>query len=201
MSSRRGFLAAGVAVAAAAAAPWPALAAATDFDRAAFLALARTPFAHRQAFASPLVANGAVLGFMFNSLNAYEHGFDDAPGTLHAAAVLYHTGVALALDDAAWNAYGIADAVRAAGDHVDAVAGSGNPFVRGPRGWSFGELQGRRASFFACSNALADMARRTGTTPELLSTHILPGMMVVPAGVAAINALQEERFTLFVANA
>jgi intracellular sulfur oxidation DsrE/DsrF family protein len=91
--------------------------------------------------------------------------------------------------------------VRAAGDRVDAAAGTGNPFVRGPRGWSFGELQARHVSFFACNNALADLARRTGTTPDVLRSHVLPGMMVVPAGVAAINALQEERFTLFVANA
>jgi intracellular sulfur oxidation DsrE/DsrF family protein len=201
MPSRLGFLAAGATIAVAAGASWPAPAAAAagDFDLAAFTAIARTPFPHRQAFASPLVADGAVLGFMVNSLNAYDHGFEQTPGTLHAAAVLYHLGVALALDDEAWNAYRIADAVRAAGDHVDAAPGAGNPFVHGPRGWTFGELQARRASFFACNNALNDLARRTGASPEELRAHLLPGMMMVPAGVAAVNALQEERFSFFAA--
>jgi intracellular sulfur oxidation DsrE/DsrF family protein len=201
MTSRRTFLAASATVAAVAGLPLAAPAAAPDFDRAAFQARVRVPFPHRQAFASPMVANGAVLGFMNNSLNAYEHGFDDVPGTLHPAAVLYRTGVALALDDDAWNAYGIAAVVRAAGDRVDVAAGGGNPFVHGPAGWTFADLQRRNASFFACANALADLARRTSTPVDTLRAHILPGMMVVPAGVAALNALQEERFTLFVAAA
>lgn len=201
MPSRLGFLAAGATIAAATGVAWPAPARAADFDLTAFQAIARAPFPHRQAFASPLVAGGAVLGFMVNSLNAYEHGFEQTPGTLHAAAVFYSTGVALALDDEAWNAYRIADAVRAAGDRVDAVTGGGNPFVRGPQGWTFGELRARRASFFACNNALTSLARRLGAAPDDLRAHVLPGMMIVPAGVAAINALQEERFTLFVANA
>ncbi len=198
MSSRRSFLAA-TAVAAAAAGVPLAAPATPGFDRAAFEARARLPFAHRQAFASPRVADGAVLGFMYNSLNAYETGFGDGPGTLHAAAVLYHTGVALALDDAAWLTFGIGDATRANGDTLTTASTTGNPFLRSPHGWSIADLQRRGASFFVCHNALADLARRTSTTFDVLQTHVLPGMMIVPAGVAAVNALQEERFTLFVA--
>lgn len=201
MTSRRSFIAAGAIVAAATGVPEVARAAAPDFDRAAFEARVRAPFPHRQAFASPLVANGAVLGFMFNSLNAYETGFGEGPGTLHAAAVFYHLGVALALDDAAWRTFGIADVLRRAGDRVAATVADGNPFVRQPHGWTFDELARRNASFFVCRNALADLARRGGTTYDALTAHLLPGMSIVPAGVAAINALQEERFTLFVADA
>lgn len=202
MTSRLNFLAAGAAgavTAAAAGVPATARAAGPGFDRAAFERRARAPFRHRQAFASPLVAGGAVLGFMYNSLNAYETGFGDGPGTLHAAAVLYHLGAALALDDDAWRTFSLADGLRRAGDRVEAAATDGNPFVRQPRGWTFGDLQRRNASFFVCRNALGDLARRSGTTLDALARHLLPGMMVVPAGVAALNALQEERFTLFVA--
>lgn len=200
MSSRRNFLAATALAAAAAGVPLAAPAAA-GFDRAAFEARARLPFAHRQAFASPRVADGAVLGFMYNSLNAYETGFGEGPGTLHAAAVLYHTGVALALDDDAWRTFGLADATRAAGDRLTVANAAGNPFLHSPQGWGIADLQRRNASFFVCHNALADLARRTGTTFDVLQAHVLPGMMVVPAGVAAVNALQEEHFTLFVADA
>jgi intracellular sulfur oxidation DsrE/DsrF family protein len=201
MSSRRTFLAASALAAAATGVPGTVRAASGDFDRAAFEARMRLPFRHRQAFACPLVADGAVLGFMNNSLNAYESGFGEGAGTLHAAAVLYHFGVALALDDAAWRTFAIADVIRAAGDRVAATAADGNPFVRAPQAWTFDALQRRHASFFVCRNALADLARRTGTTPEVLSAHLLPGMTIVPAGVAALNALQEEHFTLFVAAA
>lgn len=204
MKSRRTFLAAGAIVAAAAGVatrPAAAAAAATTFDRSAFEARIRAPFRHRQAFASPLVAEGAVLGFMVNSLNAYESGFGEGPGTLHAAAVLYHTGVALALDDDAWRAFGVADVVRRAGDRVTATAADGNPFVRAPQAWTFGELARRNVSFFVCHNALQDLAHRCATSVDTLKAHLVPGMMMVPAGVAAVNALQEEHFTLFQAGA
>jgi intracellular sulfur oxidation DsrE/DsrF family protein len=198
MTSRRIFLAAGAVAAAVTGIALPAAAASTAFDRASFEARVRAPFRHRQAFASAQVADGAVLGFIFNSLNAYENGFGEGPGTLHAAAVLYHNAVALALDDLAWQTYGIPDVLSRAGDRVKST-GDGNPFVRGPRGWSLGELQARNASFFVCQNALTDLAQRCGTTLATLQARLLPGMMLVPAGVAAINALQEEHFTLFVA--
>jgi intracellular sulfur oxidation DsrE/DsrF family protein len=198
MTSRRLFLTASAVVAASAGVVLPAAAAPAAFDRASFEARLRAPFRHRQAFASAQVADGAVLGFIFNSLNAYENGFGEGPGTLHPAAVLYHNAVALALDDLAWQTYDIPDLLRRAGDGVR-TSTEGNPFVRGPRGWSFGELQSRNASFFVCQNALTDLAQRCETSFVTLAAHLLPGMMLVPAGVAAVNALQEERFTLFVA--
>lgn len=193
------FLAVGGVVAAAAGVPAIARAAAPDFDRSGFEETVRAPFTHRQAFASPLVADGAVLGFMANSLNAYETGFGEGPGTLHAAAVLYHLGVAVALDDAAWRTFAIADGLRRDGDRVTAAAADGNPFLRQPRGRTIDELQRRHASFFVCRNALVDLARKSGTTLDSLTTHLLPGMTIVPAGVAALNALQEEHFTFFAA--
>jgi intracellular sulfur oxidation DsrE/DsrF family protein len=200
MTSRRTFITAAAVVAAATGVPPGApAAAATAFDRAAFEARARLPFRHRQAFAAARVADGAVLGFMYNSLNAYETGFGEGPGTLHAAAVLYHTGVALALDDDAWRTLGVADAVRKNGDRISAAATDGHPFLRSPQDWAIVDLQRRHASFFVCQNALGDLARRLNVTLDALQNHLLPGMMMVPAGVAAVNALQEEHFTLFTA--
>jgi hypothetical protein len=200
LTSRRTFITASAVAAAAAGVPLTAPAgAAVTFDRNAFETRARLPFRHRQAFAAARVADGAVLGFMYNSLNAYETGFAEGPGTLHAAAVLYHTGVALALDDDAWRTLGVADAVRKNGDRITAPATDGNPFLRAPQGWAIGDLQRRHASFFVCQNALGDLARRVGVTLDVLQSHLLAGMMMVPAGVAAVNALQEEHFTLFTA--
>jgi hypothetical protein len=197
MTSRSGFLAASALVAASAGLARPATAASATFDRAAFEARMRQPAPHRQVFGSGRVAEGAVLGFMYNSLNAYETGFGEGPGTLHAAAVFYRTGVALGLDDEAWHTYGLSGILNSAGDHV--TSADANPFLHAPPGWSITDLQRRNTSFFVCQNALTDLARRSGTSLDTLKGHILPGMMLVPAGVAAINALQEEHFTLFVA--
>lgn len=196
--NRAAFLAAGTLAAASAGLALPASAATATFDRAAFEARMRTPFSHRQAFASGQVADGAVFGFMYNSLNAYETGFGEGPGTLHAAAVFYRNGVALGLDDDAWNAYALAPLLRTAGDRITSTA-AGNPFLRSPQGWAIADLQRRHASFFVCQNALTQLAARCGTSLQTLAGHLLPGAMLVPAGVAAINALQEEHFTLFVA--
>src|ERR1019366_261347 len=102
---------------------------------------------------------------MLNSLNAYEHGFGEGPGTLHAAAVLYSTGVAMAMDDDAWKMFHLADVTERADDHVLVQARGGNPCGRDGQGWTFAELQRGNASFFVCSNALRDLARRAGTTP------------------------------------
>jgi intracellular sulfur oxidation DsrE/DsrF family protein len=67
------------------------------------------------------------------------------------------------------------------------------------------------ASFFVCNNALSGLAYElvtqmapTGTAPTReqvvavhadLIRHFLPGTMLVPAGVAALVAAQEARFT------
>jgi intracellular sulfur oxidation DsrE/DsrF family protein len=196
--NRGAFLAAGALGAASAGLAHPASAASATFDRAAFEVRLRLPFRHRQAFASGQVADGAVLGFMYNSLNAYETGFGEGAGTLHAAAVFYRNAVALGLDDDAWRSYALTTVLRNAGDRVTSSA-EGNPFLHTPPGWAIADLQRRNASFFVCQNALNGLALRCGTSLQTLEGHLLPGMMLVPAGVAAVNALQEERFTLFVA--
>jgi len=198
MTSRGSFLAASALAAAVTGLARPATAASATFDRAAFEARIRLPFPHRQVFGSGRVADGAVFGFMYNSLNAYETGFGEGPGTLHAAAVFYRTGVALGLDDAAWHTYGLSSVLNNANDRV--TSADANPFLHTPPGWSITDLQHRNASFFVCQNALTDLARRCGTTFDTLKEHLLPQMMLVPAGVAALNALQEEHFTLFVAS-
>ncbi len=136
---------------------------------------------------------------MANSLNAYERGFGEGPGTLHVAAVLYHFGVAIAVNDDAWRTLGIADIVRRGSDRTAATPADGNPYLHAPHGRTVADLQNRGASFFVCQNALEDLARRASTPFDALRAQLVPGAFVVPAGVAAINALQEEHFTLFIA--
>ncbi|HTJ27702.1 MAG TPA: hypothetical protein VMA36_16215 [Candidatus Limnocylindria bacterium] len=206
MSSRRDFLAA------AASSP------AAFVDIGPILA---SPRRHRQVFGFAQVRDGAGLGQMRNSLNAYEYARREGPGTLHAVAVLYGSAVALALDDAVWSTHHVADALRLRGDAVQREgAREGNPFAHtrsdariddpaDPRSLaqdaSIAALGRRGASFFVCLNALTGFAGALvagGFAPgpvdhvlAALRAHLLPGSVVVPAGVAAINDAQEARYT------
>lgn len=163
-------------------------------------------YRHHQVFAVQRVSNGAVFTSIANSLDAYEIAWAEGPGTLHAAVALYGNAVALAIDDEAWDAYRMRDILDAAHDPlVSPSRSTGNPFaaVGSPR--SIGALQRRGVSFYVCNNALTGLARAAGRLTgrdaraayDQLRRHLLSGCELVPAGVAVINALQEQHYTLY----
>ncbi|HEX3466842.1 MAG TPA: hypothetical protein VHT05_01950 [Candidatus Elarobacter sp.] len=201
MVSRRGFIDGTAGMAAAGALPAERSTALYDFG--AITARLSRPARHRQVYAVPRVADGVVFGMMRNALVAYEETMAEGPGALHAAAVFYANGVPLGLDDDAWRTYRLADASARRGDPVR--HGEGNPFMRDPKR-SIDALVQRGASFFVCDNALAELASFltavAGTTTADAATvradlrrHLIPGALLVPAGVATLNAAQEAHFT------
>ncbi|MEO7039946.1 MAG: twin-arginine translocation signal domain-containing protein [Candidatus Elarobacter sp.] len=205
MLSRRGFLdgAAGVAGAAAAGPAQPSRPAG-PYDLPAIEAQLAKPARHRQVFAVQRVGDGHVLGMMRNALVAYEETLREGSGALHVAAVLYANGAPLGLDDAAWRTYRLADASARRGDPIGRH-GDGNPFLHDGSG-SVEALTRRGASFFVCDNALGELATflsaiaaTTGDDPATvradLRRHLVPGALLVPAGIATLNAAQEARFT------
>lgn len=162
-------------------------------------------YRHRQVFAVQRVSNGAVFTSIANSLDAYAIAWSEGPGTLHAAAVLYGNAAALATDDAAWDTYPIRAFLDAAHDPLASPAETkGNPFASRST-HSVETLQRRGVTFYVCNNALTGLAQsvaRIGGSDEhaaydRLRNHLLPGCELVPAGVAVINALQEQRYTLY----
>jgi intracellular sulfur oxidation DsrE/DsrF family protein len=212
MTSRRAFIAAGAALAASS--DGFAIAAADEadpertvapFDLGALMARLNEPAKHKQVFATAHVTDGVVLAYINNSMNAYEKGFGEGPGALRPAAVFYGHGVVLALDDYAWKTYKIADAMKRAGEAVNVQARDVNPYWHAPDGQnSLDDLAARGAIFMACNNALHGVARLLAQgggngddTYADLRKHLIPGVILVPAGVAAINAAQEARFTFF----
>lgn len=162
------------------------------FDRSAFEALAQQPFPHRQLFAARGTDGESLFNEMRNSLDAYEGEFGGGKGSLHVAAVFYGTAVTFALNDDAWSRYRLAQRVGRTQQT--------NPFVDPMQA-----LMQRGASFFVCNKALtglavsiANLPSAQGSADELLSAlqgHVLAGITIVPAGVAALNALQEAKFT------
>jgi len=205
MSLRRTFLAAGVALVVV-----PALfrrsaaGAAARADLYDFPALAQRlarPARHRQVFATARVADGVVVGYMKHAMEAYETTLGEGPGALHPAAVFYGLGVVLGLDNEMWRTLRLAEGVKRRGDVLTAQAVNANPFAA-----EFAALTRRGATLLVCDNALADWATYLVTTAGFndrtieaihtdLRSHILPGALLVPAGVAALNAAQEAHFT------
>jgi intracellular sulfur oxidation DsrE/DsrF family protein len=230
MQTRRTFLgtsvgavSGGAALAGGLAAMAPAAATTAVYDFAAIEGRLSLPFTHRQAFGSARLADGIALAFMTNSLNAYEFDYGEGPGTLHALGIFFGTAVALLVDDAGWRKYQI-DVVQARrGDPAKRHAESGgNPYLAPLSNLdptaartdlhglyhdtTLAALAKRRASFFACDNALRGLATDIAVTYAFstdpvpvvhadLRARLFPGALLVPAGVAAVNQAQEMKFT------
>jgi intracellular sulfur oxidation DsrE/DsrF family protein len=217
MTTRRDFLGASGAVLAA-----------PLFAPARFNAALEAQYRHRQVYGMHRAEGGAAFAQMKNALNAYEYELGEGPGTMHVAAVFYGTAVALGLDDATWDAYGLVAAQQMRGDGVGQAPQDGNPF-RAARGTfdpaarygdarhpsnddSIEGLAKRGATFAVCNNALRGLAtflamngKAAGRAPVEkvladLQSHLLPAAILVPAGVAALNAAQEAKFTYVAAS-
>jgi intracellular sulfur oxidation DsrE/DsrF family protein len=229
-STRREFLGATAAtIAAAGAFGVPALAAAQapnptqgmPYD--AFIARARAPFRHKQAFLATR-PNGNVFVYMRNSLNGYQFGWGEGPRTLHAVAVMNGLGVAQGVGDEGWRKYRLADVLTAAGAPLRGAAPQGNPWLHASAGLAPNQtsqsapynmdvsaetLQQRGCEFFVCDTAMITLSMAVvsaGAGQNVEAVHadlrglLFPGAMLVPSGASSMDALQEQHFTFYDAN-
>lgn len=191
------------------------------FDVAAFDATLNVSAAHRHLFASTKLEGGVVLGAMRNTLNAYRD--IGVPWTdVRPVAVLYHgMSVTLGFDDTIWNEYFIpmqtkgkrdADAFAKDFDTVYDPKKRGNPCLHKQGGRDDISIESlvadAGARFFVCNNATQGFARfaaRHFKKPvdavyETLKAHLVANASLVPAGVWAVHAIQEQRYTLLQAS-
>jgi hypothetical protein len=187
------------------------------FDLAAFDAVLNAATTHRHLFASTKIDGGEVFSAMRNTLDAYaEIGI--ASHDVFPVATLYHGGsVLLAFDDAMWNAYFIPLQKRAAVNPNDYTKDfntvydaktRGNPCLHKTGSHDDASIEtlvaDAGARFFVCNNATkgfaAHLAHRLTLQPakvyDDLAAHLVPNAILVPAGVWAVHAIQERRFTL-----
>jgi intracellular sulfur oxidation DsrE/DsrF family protein len=207
MTTRKEFLAAGSLLAVtpqvAQAASTPARPLTFQFDQTRFNDILSKSAKHKQCFGIMKINGGAPLEGMMNSINAYDDFLKEGPGALQAVGVLYHgAAVGFAMNDTVWNEYLIPFLSHAPGPIQQDVGtvkpGNGNAYKEQVR-----ELVGRGASFFVCHNAIAGISDLVASSlkTSAQSVHaaimaaILPGAVVVPAGVMAVNACQEAKFT------
>ncbi|HEY9181055.1 MAG TPA: hypothetical protein VIO32_10075 [Candidatus Baltobacteraceae bacterium] len=188
------------------------------FDRARFEQILGKPARHKQCFGATAIAGGGVMFSMKNSIGAYEDYLKEPAGSMQAVAVLYHgASISLAMSDSVWNGLFtplfrnkpfLDQLPLPQRDDITQLAlGKGNPFLRSmtndPDDVSVERLVSKGSAFFVCHNAIAGFAR---VIADVVKEHpqkvhaammagIVPGALAVPAGVMAINACQEAKFT------
>ena len=196
-----------------------AAAAPLTVDRRAMRAVLDRPARHKQVISAVKIDFGAPLRYAGNSLNAFQFELGEGAGALHPLVVFYGIALFAMLDDAAWNKYDAFDLFTGAGDSLGGMIRGHNPFYHArstmnvhdspddERGFyhdfSVEALSRRGVSWFVCNNALhslaRDIARQSqaddGKIYDDLRAHFVPGVVLVPAGVAAIALAQEARFT------
>jgi hypothetical protein len=186
------------------------------FDMAAFDAALSTNAEHRHMFASTRAEGGLAFGQMRGVVDAYtEIGI--AATAVRPVAVLYHgVSVFLGFDDTIWNDYFIplyaqkmlssSEAAKDFESIYDAKK-RGNPCLHktGTSDDSSVEalvaLAGAR--FFVCDQATRGFSRLAARklkhdpldTYATFTAHLVPNAMLVPAGIWAVHAVQERRYT------
>ncbi len=164
-------------------------------------------------FDSPLHNDGSPLVHMRNYARTHEQTYQTPPSEVNMVGTLYFTGPQssqpLAFTDVMWEKYGFGEFMGL----TDARTGRpltrnmfyrpqpGDP-VRGGESAGIETLQGRGATFLTCNNSLggfsgqlADAGRgeRDAIRDDLLA-NILPGVILVPAVVIAIERAQAAGF-------
>jgi hypothetical protein len=155
---------------------------------------------HRQFFHASDLNDRAMLTAT-NYLDAYEHEFGAKPGEANAVIGVHGPALSLGFTDAAWAKYGFGKSGNIT-DPTTKEPAIRNVFATG------GDLavdtaQKRGVLFLMCNTALRirsrALAKERGETYEAvykdLEASRLPGTILVPALVVAINRAQEKGIT------
>lgn len=187
------------------------------FDRDGFAALAGRPARIRQVWDNAGL-KPAVLNNIKNALNGFVFGFSYRPDQIALAVVNHAASASYSYADSIWMKYGIGEFVGA----LDANGRGhvANPFYSARSSWTAGAdpedergfyhdtsieaLQRRGVMFFTCHTAVQEQARtlvKTRRAPASMTarevaddilTHLIPGAVVVPSGVATVAVLQQQ---------
>lgn len=182
----------------------------SEYDNAGMMRVLNGGGANKQVFQSVdplLIAPGIASLYMHmqNSMNAYQ--FSLGAGHLSTLGVILGPSIVLALNDSVWKKYGFGSAFKLADTNAYYAASSNldlNASADDPNGiyqdWSAQAVMKRGGNFFVCHNAMTGVAaviasKVSGATPaSVLSDfekNVLPGFIVVPAGVASVQQAQE----------
>jgi len=170
--------------------------------------------AHRCLFDFPNNGAGAPLLHMLNFLNTYSTQYGTKPGEVNAIGTMYFVGptssIPLAFNDAMWAKYKLGAYLNLEDPKTKApstrnmfyVTQPGDPVLFGGAfaAASISNLQKLGATFLLCNNALGlligQLAKQSGETEAAvgaeLKANMLPGVVLVPAMVIAIEKAQSK---------
>jgi len=155
---------------------------------------------HRQIFHATVAGDAAML-MANNFLDAYSEAFEAKPGEVNAVIGVHSGALSIGFNDAAWAKYSLGKSSSVI-DPATKEPAVKNIFAAGGR-LSVAESQKRGVVFLMCNTALRlrsrALATERGETYEAvyedLKASRLPGMILVPALVVALNRAQEAGFS------
>jgi intracellular sulfur oxidation DsrE/DsrF family protein len=164
--------------------------------------------AHRQLFDAPAPAGGVPLVHVLNYYDTYNKAFNTPDKDINGVLTFYGATTFYGLNDATWAKYRLGaflDTKDAKGAFATANPWRTAPEILGmtlPQA-SIESLQKRGASFILCNNALsifsALVAQKGGLDPKVvyedMKANILPGVILVPGMVVAIEQAQKAGIT------
>lgn len=155
---------------------------------------------HRQLFHAIDLNDRAML-MASNYLTAYENEFGAKPGEVNAIIGIHGGALNIGFTDAAWAKYGIGKSSNIT-DPTTKESAVRNIFARGGE-LTVESVQKRGVLFIMCNTALrlrsralaAERGETYDTVYDDLAASRLPGVILVPSLVVAINRAQEKGFT------
>ena len=208
---RRGFLGRMAATVMAAGMPWKARAAREMQQVGPDDWVAGLNGPNRLIFDFPRPLNGNGLRAMSNYIRLFEEAFNTPPSDINAVGTFYIAApggsMSLAFSDGMWEQYALGQHSGLTDPQTDRPA-TRNLFYRPQPGDPIGQrtgiesLQQRGATFLACNNSLLGMSRRLAdagfgereTIANDLKSNLLPGVILVPAMIIAIDRAQANGF-------
>ncbi len=162
---------------------------------------------HRQLFDAPTPNGGLPLIHMLNYYDTYNKAYKVADRDVNAIGTFYGSTTIYGLNDATWAKYRLGEFSQTMDPNTRAPAVM-NPWRTAPviigmamPPASIESLQKRGATFIICSNAIDVFAMLVGnargvpaaTVNADFRANLLPGVVLVPGMVVAIEKAQERR--------
>ena len=156
---------------------------------------------YRQLFDATTINDGMGAAYALNFLDSTKSAHDLSDADVCAVLSLRHQAVALGLTDAAWAKYALGEQLTVS-DPSTKLPATRNVYrtnIRG-RGITYDEMIASRGVIVTvCDMALGGLGERiankqsldVAATQRQLRASLIPGVVIVPSGVYAVNRAQQ----------
>ena len=187
----------------------------SDWKFAEFDKLLKHPGKAKQVYDIRPIGDGKFLNNIKNSLNGFHYGFGIPVSEIKIAVAMHGPSNMLNFDDSMWEKYRLGEWLKVSDPktgkpatrniYLDKSAGSStdpNDKTSIFQDTSIQALQSRGVQFLSCHTATEEQAHGLVSESSLkvpaeevvkdLQAHALPGVLIVPAMVAAVSLLQSQ---------